>query len=123
MLKMVLMRASKVKAVAKNGTVAVEDSLLIVRNADALTLYISGSTNYPGFKNLIQGIESLPGDPETACAAMIARAETKAYEKIKKDHIADHQQFYNRVSLDLGEVSKDREEARERYRHGMIAWC
>lgn len=99
--------AAKVKAVAKNGSVTVKDSLLTVRDADDLTLYICGSTNYPGFRNLMQGIESLSDDPEATCRTIISRAETKAYDKIKKSHIADHQQYYNRMSLDLGDVPEE----------------
>lgn len=99
--------AAKVKAVAENGTVTVTDSLMEIKNADRLTLYISGSTNYPGFGNLINGITSLSCDPEAACRRLIARAEAKPFEELKNAHIANHQQYYNRVSLDLGKVAEE----------------
>lgn len=99
--------AAKVKAITKNGSITVQDSILSVRNADNLTLYICGSTNYPGFKKLMQGIEVLSNEPETICSELIARAETKTYTEIKAKHIADHQQYYNRMSLDLGEVPEE----------------
>lgn len=102
--------AAKVKAIAKNGSVTVKDDLLTVEKADELTLYISGSTNYPGFNGLMQGIETLTYEPETSCAAQIAYAEIKSYDAIKEAHIADHQQYYNRMSLDLGDVSKEIED-------------
>lgn len=96
--------AAKLKAVAEQGTVAVRDSLLTVRNANSLTLYVSGSTNYPGFRALMEGITALPVNPEETCAGIVDRAKAKRYNELKQSHVADYRQYYDRVSLDLGEV-------------------
>ena len=46
------------------------------------------------------------GNPEEKCAAAIQKAIGKPYDNIKADHIADHQQYFNRVSLDLETPAK-----------------
>ncbi|MDR3217387.1 MAG: glycoside hydrolase N-terminal domain-containing protein [Dysgonamonadaceae bacterium] len=105
--------AAQVKAVADNGNVSfVEDSfshtnLLKVADADAVTLYIAGATNYPGLANLAQGITTASVDPEAACAETIAKVSRKSYNQLKSEHIADHRKYFDRVALDLGGVPAD----------------
>jgi len=103
--------ASQVQAVTDNGKVYFknnmrEDPALIIENANSVTLYISGATNYPGLDNLINGISTLTGNPEEKCAAAIQKAIGKPYDNVKADHIADHQQYFNRVLLDLETPAK-----------------
>jgi alpha-L-fucosidase 2 len=97
--------AAQVKAVAKNGTVNVDNDVLSVKNADVLTLYIAGATNYPGMENLARGITEFSGDPVDKCATTVAEVIGKPYEQIKAAHIADHKKYFDRVDLNLGEVS------------------
>jgi len=102
--------AAQVKAVADGGRVFHQESLghenlLKVENANSLTLYISGATNYPGMENLAKGITAFSGDPKKKCADIIAAVQNKAYNRIKADHIADHQQYFSRVDLDLGNIN------------------
>lgn len=105
--------AAQVKAVAENGSVQfVNDpfshtNLLQVKDADVLTLYIAGATNYPGMKNLAEGNGALTGDPRQTCANIIAKAIQKPYGQLKAEHIADHQKYFNRMELNLGEVPAD----------------
>ncbi|MDR1556592.1 MAG: glycoside hydrolase N-terminal domain-containing protein [Tannerellaceae bacterium] len=102
--------AAQVKAVAGQGRVKVvhdpfaHTDRLSVQDADVLTLYISGATNYPGLENLAKGITALSGNPEKTCAETIAKALEKPYEELKSAHIANHQELFNRVEIDLGEV-------------------
>lgn len=81
--------------------------LLKVRNADTLTLYISGATNYPGLKNLAG--ETSAEEPEARCEEIIAKALGKSYGQLKEAHIADHQAFFNRLEIDLGGAPADLE--------------
>ena len=94
--------AAQVKAIAQNGSIQVADGILTVKDADMLTLYITGATDYPGLAKLTEGIHTLSGDPVQACVETISKAIDKPYERLKADHIADHQSFFNRVDLDLG---------------------
>ncbi|MDR0845281.1 MAG: glycoside hydrolase N-terminal domain-containing protein [Tannerella sp.] len=105
--------AAQVKAVAENGVVKfVHDdfghsNLLTVSNADALTLYITGATDYTGMENLAKGIHTPSGFPVNKCAETIAKATEKDYGQLKSEHIADHQHYFNRVELNLAEISPD----------------
>ncbi|MDR1865303.1 MAG: glycoside hydrolase family 95 protein, partial [Bacteroidales bacterium] len=104
---------AQVKAVADNGTVTVANEpfshtdLLTVKDADALTLYITGATDYPGMKNLAEGAATLAGNPKQKCEETIAKAIAQPYETLKAAHIADHQHYFNRVELDLGKTPAD----------------
>ncbi|MDR0574301.1 MAG: glycoside hydrolase N-terminal domain-containing protein [Tannerella sp.] len=101
--------ATQVKAVAENGRVSVindtfgHTEILTIKDADTLTLYIAGATNYPGMENLAKGVYDFAGNPEKKCAETIAKALNKPYKQLKSEHIADHQNYFNRVDLSLGE--------------------
>jgi alpha-L-fucosidase 2 len=101
--------AAQVKAVTENGSVKVSSepfshtNLLTVKDADALTLYITGATDYPGMENLAKGIVEFSGDPKKKCEETLAKTIIKSYESLKSAHIADHQRYFNRVSLSLNQ--------------------
>ena len=96
--------AARVKAVATGGKVTATDGVLVVNNATSVILYIAGSTNYPGLKNIASGIYTSSANPEQICAETIEKATSKSYARLKADHIAAHQQLFNRVDLQLGIV-------------------
>ena len=81
--------------------------ILTVKDADALTLYITGATDYPGMKNLANGITTNSGNPEKQCEETIAKALRKPYHQLKSEHITDHQSYFNRLDLDLGNVAAE----------------
>jgi alpha-L-fucosidase 2 len=99
--------AARVKAVARGGSVRVEGGAsprLAVRDADTLTLYITGATDYPGLKNLAAGITAPAEDPARQCATTIAALSGASYERVKAAHVADHQSYFNRVALTLDDT-------------------
>ncbi len=95
--------AAQVKAVADGGTVTFNNGIMTIVNAKSLTLFIAGATDYPGLDNLEQTVFS--GNPEQTCLNSIRKASSKSYNDLKKEHIAEHQNYFNRLSLDLGSVS------------------
>jgi len=97
--------AAQVKAVATGGKVTVSDGILVVKNATSVILYIAGSTNYPGLKNIASGIYTSSANPEQICAETIEKATAKSYARLKADHIAAHQRLFNRMDLQLGIVN------------------
>ena len=105
--------AAQVKAVAENGVVKAEhdsfahSDLLTVKDADAVTLYITGATDYPGMKNLAKGNAVYSDNPEKKCGEVIFRAMRKPYHQLKAEHIADHQSYFNRVELNLGKTAPE----------------
>jgi alpha-L-fucosidase 2 len=72
------------------GTVSAKNDCLIVKGADTVTILISLNTDFTGT------------DPGIICDRQINDAKVKGWTKIKRDHIADHQALFRRVTLDLG---------------------
>jgi Beta-xylosidase len=104
--------AAQVKVIADAGEMEIvenigHEQLLKVKDADTLTLFITGATNYPGMDNLAKGITAFSEDPKKSCAETIAKAVSKSYDSIKSGHIADHREYFERVDLDFGRISAD----------------
>ncbi len=91
-----------VKAVASGGAVTVNNSGIIVRNANTLTLYISAATSFNGFNRC-------PDKDEHKIALNYLNAALlKPYSKILAAHLADFHQYFNRVSLVLNDNNGSR---------------
>lgn len=101
--------ATQVKAVAAGGKLQFNNDVLSVADADTLTLYIAGATNYPGLAHLDENMFDYPGLPEDTCAVRIAQAMRRSYEAAKATHIQEHQTYYNRVQLALNAPNGDTE--------------
>ena len=86
---------ARVKAVPEGGSVEVEDVDLTVTKADAVTLYIAAATSFVDYRDV-------SGDPEQRIADVLGALEGRSYEEVRDDHVADHQRYFRRVSIDLG---------------------
>ncbi|HEX2933908.1 MAG TPA: glycoside hydrolase family 95 protein [Bacteroidales bacterium] len=86
---------AKVKFIASGGTISATDSSLNIANADEVTIYISMATNFNNYKDI-------SGNASQRVDNYLQKALTRNYDQIVKDHIADYQKYFNRVSLDLG---------------------
>jgi alpha-L-fucosidase 2 len=91
----VLRFQARAKILAENGKITAAADTLTVTNADSVTLLIAAATAYRNYKDI-------SGDPGAITAGQIARACTRTYEAMRRDHIAEHQRLFRRVSLDLG---------------------
>ena len=81
---------TRVKVLNEGGTVTSSSGGLKIEKADAVTVVLTAATDYWG------------SDPFTLSASQLANIEKKSYADSKKDHIADYQSFFNRVTLHLG---------------------
>jgi alpha-L-fucosidase 2 len=79
------------KVSAEGGTVTSENGIIRVSGADAATLYIVAATDYYGEKRIRE-----------AASKQLDGASSRSYARIREDHLADYQELFNRVSLDLG---------------------
>ncbi|CAA6677831.1 MULTISPECIES: glycosyl hydrolase family 95 catalytic domain-containing protein [unclassified Lentimonas] len=79
----------------QGGSVKTEDGQLIVRNADEVTLLLTGATSYVS-------AEDYSADATKRCDAFLLPASQKPYGAILADHLQSHQALFNRVQLDLG---------------------
>lgn len=90
---------ARLKAVNKNGTVSVSDSVLTVKDADEVVLFLSASTDYkleyPHYKGR---------DYKTITQNNIRKASEKAYEVLWNAHISDYQTYFKRVDLNLSNL-------------------
>jgi alpha-L-fucosidase 2 len=89
----------QVKLIAENGSSSKSDNKLVIKNADAVTIYLSEATSFNGF-------DKSPGlagkDPSAEAGAILQKAISKSFAQLKKEHISDYQSLFNRVHLDLG---------------------
>jgi len=83
------------------GKISYTDSSLIVTGANEAILYLSIATSFNGFDK-DPAKEGL--DNKSMAIDQLSKAFKKDYEQIKAEHLADYQQFFNRVELNLGET-------------------
>jgi alpha-L-fucosidase 2 len=85
---------ARIKAVAEGGTVSTEEAKLNVKNADAVTLYYVAATNFINYKDV-------SADETERVEDYLADLETRDWESIKKDAVADYRSYFDRVTLTL----------------------
>jgi len=91
--------SATVLAVAEGGRVSNGGGVLDVSGANAVTLLVAASTNYPG---LGKGGPDPAVDPARVSAATLARIASVPFDRLKAAHVADHRRYYRRVDLTLG---------------------
>ncbi|WP_311290984.1 glycoside hydrolase family 95 protein [Paenibacillus glycanilyticus] len=80
------------KAAVTGGQVYGEADAIVIEEADEVVLYFAAATDY-GRKD---------DGWKAECTAQLESAEAKGFERLLRDHIADYQALFGRVSLDLG---------------------
>jgi len=87
--------AVRVRVLTTGGNVVSFDNLLTVHDSDTATILFAAETDYDGVVPRDRKID----DPVAKTAQVIAAAAAKPYEAILADHIADHREFFDRVSI------------------------
>jgi len=101
---------ARVRAIAEGGEVSTGYQELIVSRADAAILLISAATNFVNAKDV-------SADPEARALKYVAEVAGKSYTEIRRDHVAEHQRLFRRVTLDLGSTEAAREPLDERLKN------
>jgi len=86
---------TKVKIITTEGSVSASDTALNVSGANIATVYVSMATNFVNYNDISANTGERVNN-------YLQNALKKNYDQILKDHIADYQKYFNRVSLDLG---------------------
>ncbi|HON90677.1 MAG TPA: glycoside hydrolase family 95 protein [Sedimentisphaerales bacterium] len=86
---------SRVVVTTSGGQITTGDGQITVTGADSAVLLIAAATSYKSFKDVT-------GDPEALTQETLAKASKKSFETMLKDHVAEHQRLFRRVTLDLG---------------------
>jgi alpha-L-fucosidase 2 len=79
----------------EGGSIITDDTAVSVKNANAVTIFISIATNFVNYKNL-------SADEVKRSAEYLAKGANKSFATLKKDHVQAYQRFFNRVKIDLG---------------------
>jgi alpha-L-fucosidase 2 len=107
------------KIITANGTVTSSPQLR-VENADTVLLVISAATSFNGFRNR----PDTPGKDEIAlCKKYLSDVPAFDFETLKAAHIADYQNYFNRVTVDLGtgeQVNRPTDRRLKEYAAGAI---
>ncbi len=80
---------TQVKVIPHGGSMKVEGDKIRILKADQLELRLVAATDYKG------------ENPSKICTKQLDHIESRAYDQILVDHIAEYQQYFNRVSLEL----------------------
>jgi alpha-L-fucosidase 2 len=92
---------SQVKAVLEKGTQTSTDSSIVIKNANAVTIYITIGSNFKNYNDVT-------GDGALRATADMKKALAKSYTTTLNDHIKWYQKYFNRVSFTLGGTSSDK---------------
>ncbi|WP_407562877.1 glycosyl hydrolase family 95 catalytic domain-containing protein [Streptomyces sp. 184] len=83
---------------ATGGSVSSSGGTVTVGNADAVTLLVSVGTNFTTYLDQT-------GDQNARALTPLSAAAGRPYDQLRSRHVADHQQLFNRATLDLGTTS------------------
>lgn len=82
------------------GESSVTEDRIRVQQADEATLYLAAGTNYVNYQDV-------SGDPKAICQEAMQGIQDKDYQQIKTTHTQDYQQYYNKLSIQLGTNDQD----------------
>ncbi len=85
---------AQIKAYPDGGSMEMDDTILSIKNADAVTLYFVAATNFVNYKDV-------SADQKARVAEMLTKLDQNTYNKIKEDALTDYKGFFDRVSLTL----------------------
>jgi alpha-L-fucosidase 2 len=77
------------------GKVVCRDGGIKVTGANSATLILSAATSFKNFQDV-------SGDPAQVTASALGAVKKKDWDELRAAHVADHQQLFRRVALELG---------------------
>ncbi|SHN14420.1 glycoside hydrolase family 95 protein [Flavobacterium pectinovorum] len=89
-----------IKPIIKDGEVSSDGNKLVIKNASEVLLFVSAATSFNGFDKCP---DSQGKDEHKLAESPIKKVVAKKYDSLLKEHIADFQHFFNRVSLQLNQ--------------------
>jgi len=89
---------ARARIINSGGTRLISGSSIKVTNADEVIILISIATNFIDYK-------TITADEVTNCIEHISKAEGKTYDEMLSSHIKDFQEYFDRVTFDLGTTS------------------
>jgi alpha-L-fucosidase 2 len=93
--------AARLKALNRGGRVFVNGNALSIRDADEVVLLITAATDIKSFagRKVNDVVKTVNDD--------LLRAVAKPFARLRRNHIADYQRYFNRVSLQLSSANSE----------------
>jgi alpha-L-fucosidase 2 len=85
--------------VAEGGATASSEATVSVKNATAVTIFISTATNFVSYKDL-------SGNAQQRAEAYLKSAEKKSFTALQGEHTQAYKKLYDRVKIDLGKTAQ-----------------
>ncbi|HEX5654324.1 MAG TPA: glycoside hydrolase family 95 protein, partial [Chitinophagaceae bacterium] len=82
------------------GTISATNEKIIVRNADEATVYVTAGTNFRNYKDI-------SADPAATGIKTLKALSGKSYESIRREHIKEYTNYFNTLSIDLGQSTNE----------------
>ncbi|MBL7113744.1 MAG: glycoside hydrolase N-terminal domain-containing protein [Bacteroidales bacterium] len=96
-----------------DGNLSVQGDHLHLDGASKATIFLTAATDY----NFSQLNWDRNIDPRKTCNDILEKASARGYEKIKKDHIAEHSEIFNRMEFELEKLTEDTIPTDQRLQH------
>ncbi len=91
-----------IKATSSEGNIVTDTSGIHISNASDVLIMVSAATSFNGFDKCP---DSEGKDEHAIAKNNLTKAEQKKYPQLLSEHLTDFHQFFNRVSLKLGDTS------------------
>jgi len=91
------------RVLTEEGRTKTDDRSIVVEDARAVTIFIAASTDY----NPRRPFLALRHDRAQACLDTLTTVETVPYETLKARHVQDHQRFFRRATVELGDTAAE----------------
>lgn len=95
------LRYASVMKIVTDGEISFVHNTITVKNADSAVMYLSAATDfaydYPEYRSGI--------DPLAVAESRVNSAIDKGYDAVLASHLADYQELFGRVTLDLGQTA------------------
>ena len=85
---------AQIKAYPEGGSMDMDDTILSIKNADAVTLYFVAATNFVNYKDV-------SADQQARVAEMLTKLDQNTFNTIKESALTDYKGFFDRVNLTL----------------------
>jgi len=86
---------ARLSIAAQGGKRESQDGMAIVAGADSATLVLAGATNFRNWRDV-------SADPKQRNIATLAAVHASTFEALREAHLADYQNLFRRVTLNLG---------------------
>ncbi|MHB8972183.1 MAG: glycosyl hydrolase family 95 catalytic domain-containing protein [Pirellulaceae bacterium] len=87
--------AARLRVLCRGGSLAVDGNRLVVDSADEVLLLVAAATDFQGFAGRHLH------DPIAATTNDLNEASKKSFDQLRATQQADHEQYFNRVELNL----------------------